>query len=245
MTKKESLRIILRLASLTLFLAMMAVQGISHSPHNFSLFEKKVGISPDSNRVWWDIKIMLEVQGKYEVKEGTIRYKGEYDFIIEWAGFMEEDDGDFLLYKDNSTVKHWTAEETAAYPETTTTLKTNDFSSVPALRMNYILKEKELLILDLFVKGFLVPQNPSAQKIPLILPASAENTHIMQFVDYNLHVFKGSNAIMIPENRMSKMPVKQEFTWKWKHQGWQTELKKPTFLSSSHTAKLKITIAEH
>jgi hypothetical protein len=228
--------------AITLLLVCIPIQGdfLNHASPIKSDSHSRT--SHDIQTTWWSIQIIVEVDGKYLLREGPCKFEGDFQFVIEWSGYMEEDDGDFLLYRDRCKLKQWSAEETAFYPDSTSTKNTSDFSAVPALQMNYILKEKENLILDLFVEGVPIPQNSSDQKTVLVLPASAENTNILKLVEYDSYLQKGSNVIMIPEKAMRRMPVEKEFSWKWKHQGWREEQKKPLFVSSSHSAKLHITI---
>ncbi|UCC40448.1 MAG: hypothetical protein JSV96_03080 [Candidatus Aminicenantes bacterium] len=202
-------------------------------------------ITPSSNKktpLWWEVKVVLDSKGNYSVKEGLHSYPGNYSFIIVWTGFMEKDNGDFILYHEDFKLLHWEAQEISSNPEILSTLSTGNFSDKPFLNMNYILKKEENLYFDFSVNGFCIPQNESEYKFYLYLPVSEENSERFSEIDYDAFVFKGSNRIFLEEKKIYTKSAKKDFCWNWRYQGWQIGAEKSVFLSHIHEVKVEIFI---
>jgi len=189
---------------------------------------------------WWEVKLVLESKGNYSVREGLYSFPGNYSFTIVWTGFMEKDNGDFILYHEDYKLLHWEAQESSSNPDIISTLFTADFSDKPSLKMNYVLKREGCLYFDFSIKGFNIPQNESKHKFYLNLPVSEENSERFSEINYDLYVFKGSNCVFLEEQKIYSKSTKKNFSWRWKHQGWQMESEKPVFLSHIHEVNVEI-----
>lgn len=196
--------------------------------------------SYEDGPTWWKIKLVLDSKGNYNIRERSHSYPGNYSFTIVWTGFMEKDNGDFILYHEDSKLLHWEAQESSSNPDAMNTLFTVDFSDEPFLNMNYVLKREGNLYFDFSVKGFAIPQNESKHKYYLNLPVSEENSERFSEIDYDTYVFKGSNRIFLGEQKIYIKSVKKDFSWKWKHQGWQIGTERLVHFSHIHEVKVEI-----
>jgi hypothetical protein len=205
-----------------------------------------INVSSDKDGpAWWEVKLVLDSKGDYSVKEGSHFYPGSYSFSIVWTGFMEKDNGDFILYHKDFKLLHWEAQETSSNPDNMNTLFTGDFSDEPLLNMNYILKREGNLYFDFSVKGFFIPQNESEYEFYLNLPVSEENSERFSEIDYDTYVFNGSNRIFLGEQAIYTQSVKKDFSWKWKYQGWQIGAERLVFFSHMHEVKVEIFVIPH
>jgi len=195
--------------------------------------------------LWWEIKILLISNGNYKVDEGNSSYSAHYSFTLLWTGCMERDNGDYLLYYENSELISFEAEEKGIFPESTKIICTDDFQDKPSFKLNYILRKGENLHFDFFVKSFLIPKNESKRKYQLSLPASKENSRRSSEIDYNLYVSKGSNLIFLVEKGIYLDTVKKKFAWKWKYQKPHIPRSMLAFFSYSHDVKVEISIHPH
>lgn len=196
--------------------------------------------SYEDGPTWWEIKLVLDSKGNYNIREGSHSYPGNYSFTIVWTGFMEKDNGDFILYHEDSKLLHWEAQESSSNPDAMNTLFTVDFPDEPFLNMNYVLKREGNLHFDFSVNGFAIPQNESRHKYYLNLPVSEENSERFSEIDYDSYVFKGSNRIFLDEQKIYIKSVKKEFSWKWKYQGWQIGTERLVHLSHIHEVSVEI-----
>lgn len=192
--------------------------------------------------LWWEIKILLISNGNYKVNEENSSYSAHYSFTLLWTGCMERDNGDYLLYYENSELISFEAKEKGIFPESTKIIGTDDFQDKPSFKLNYILKKGENLHFDFFVRSFIIPQNESEHKFQLSLPASKENSRRSSKIDYNLFVSKGSNLIFLKEKEIYLNTVKKKFAWKWKYQKPHIPRSMLAFFSNSHDVKVEISI---
>ncbi len=158
---------------------------------------------------------------------------------------MEKDNGDYLLYYENSELISFEAEETGIYPESIKIINTNDFQDKPYFKLNYILRKGENLHFDFFVKSFLIPKNKSKSKYQLSLPASKENSLHSSEIDYNLYITKGSNLVFLEEKGIFLDTVEKKFYWKWRYQKPRLPQSMPAFFSHSHDVNVEISIEPH
>ncbi len=195
--------------------------------------------------LWWEIKILLISNGNYKVDEGNSSYSAHYAFTLLWTGCMEKDNGDYLLYYENSELISFEAEEKGIFPESTKIIRADDFHDKPSFKLNYILRKGENLHFDFFVKSFLIPKNKSEHKFHLDLPASEENSRHSSEINYNLFVSKGSNLIFLEEREIYLDTVEKKFAWKWKYQKQHPNPSMPVFFFNSHDVKVEVSIDPH
>lgn len=194
---------------------------------------------------WWEIKMTISAKGEYKQDAREAQYSGIYAFTIAWAGAMEVDQDDYLLYHTSSELLQWEAQERAAYPQEIKVLTTQDFPDKPELKVNYILKKGDGLYLDFVVRGFDVPLSPATEHFYLDLPTSEEHTFAPSRGGYNLHVKTGTNKIFLDEKQINRSPQEKSFAWTWKNQAWLQETAKNVFQSNSHSVQVKIIITPH
>jgi hypothetical protein len=190
----------------------------------------------------WKVEITLEARGKYQLGAPEREYRGSYAFAFRWNGTLERDDQDFLLVHNGCELVRWEIEESATAGNSLVILKTPEITEKPELKVNYILKEKGVLLFNFLVMGFDVPRNPSAEHFYLILPASAENSGRFEGIHYNPCVKTGSNQIAIEETPVLHGPLEKSFSWTWEHQGWVQGLEHTVFQANGHEARVKIAI---
>jgi hypothetical protein len=192
---------------------------------------------------WWEIKMTITVQGEYRQDAREVTHSGTYAFTIVWAGAMEKDPDDYILYHTSYDLTRWEAEERAAYPQEMRTLTTQDFQDKPELKVNYVLRKDGRLYFDFIIKGFEAPLSPAPEHFPVQLPASEENTSGLAGSSYNPHVQTGSNKVYLEEKQFEKASLEKDFAWTWKFQTWVQQMDKSIFQANSHKVQVKIFIA--
>jgi len=223
-----------------LLISLFTIPHLLQPAHSFLFFT-----SDQALPLWWEIKILLSSSGNYKIDEKNSSYSAHYSFTLLWTGCMEKDNGDYLLYYENSELISFEAEEKGRYPESTKIIYTDDFYDKPSFKLNYILRKGENLHFDFFVKSFLIPKNKSKRKYQLSLPASKESSRRSSEIDYNLYVTKGSNLIFLEEKGIFLDTVEKKFAWKWRYQKPRLPQSMPAFFSNSHDVKVEISIDPH
>jgi len=201
--------------------------------------------SPAGSRLsprWWDVNLSLKTQGDYRWDEGGPAVVGHYSFAVRWTGWLEEDDHDFLLYRLDSRLNDWEAQETSSLTESPAVLTTKDFRERPVFILKYIIREEEDLRLDFLIEPLAVPQGRAEDAFPLLLPSSEQNGQHEMEIDYNACVIKGSNRIELPESAIYAGPVEKTFTWVWKHQKWLPLDRRTVFASQSHKVLITLSV---
>lgn len=191
---------------------------------------------------WWEIKLLINTDGDYVVKEGKKSYTGHYSFTLLWTGCMEEDMDDYIIYHENSNLLQWEAQEKAQSPDFSGVLSADDFSGKPRFDFHYIMRRGEDLHFDFQVDGFFVPQNNSDFKFYLNFPTSKEKTKYPSKFDYNTYVSQGSNSIYIKEEEIYLITVEKTCLWEWKFQKRLSREKIPVSLSNSHKVEVAVSI---
>lgn len=193
---------------------------------------------------WWEIRIVLVSNGEYLTKEKKTEYLGQYAYSIQWTGSMEPDEGDFIIYHEHSQLLRWDAQEKAQSPNSAETLSSDDFLEKPSFKFNCLLQREKKIHFDFLINGISIPQNESKNKFNLILPASKENTSQYSTKNYNPHVYKGSNKILLNKEDIFNDSVKKKFAWSWQHRIGDRQ-KTPVYLSQSHDVEVDISIIPH
>jgi len=194
---------------------------------------------------WWEIKMTITVQGEYRQDAREVVHSGTYAFTIVWTGATEKDPDDYILYHTNYELKHWEAEERAAYPQEIRFFTTRDFPDKPELKVNYVLKIEGGLYFDFFIKGFEVPLSPAPEHFLVQMPASEENTSGPAAGSYNTHVQTGSNRVYLEEKQFQKASLEKDFAWTWKSQTWVQQMENSIYQANSHKVQVKIFIEPH
>lgn len=193
---------------------------------------------------WWEIEILIESKGTYSLTRKDVSYKGDYSFVLEWTGCMEQDDEDFLLFHEDWNLRSWEASEKAISPSSRVVLSTLNFQEKPRFRLNYILKREDFLFFDFAVLGFSIPQHMSGENFLLTLPASAEYAD-QAGTSYNVYVTRGSNRIVLQEKTLKKENVKKSFAWHWEDKEHPSGEKNVNHFFHGHDVKVTVTMLTH
>lgn len=193
----------------------------------------------------WDIQIIVEADGRYGLETRQSRHEGSYRLRAHWLGLMERDDEDFLLLHKERSLEKWEAEERSTRGEDLALLKTANFSEQPELRVNYVLREEDFLLIDFVVAGFDIPRALSSDVFPLALPAAAGGRSWFIGQAYDPFVIKGSNRIAIPLASILKGPEVRKFPWTWRYRGWLPRSDQNLLVTQSHEAVVTVSITPH
>lgn len=194
---------------------------------------------------WWDIEILLTVDGKYGLRQGDSVATADFAFSTRWRGSIERDDADYLLYHANSELIRWTLREKSLNEDILSLLTESDAAGKPSFRMNYILSQGDDLVFDFAVEGFPVPVGPAPARFDLALPKTrggAEHSTDSRYDDFVVH---GSNAVRINEAKIYRGAVERNFSWSWKHEKWLMGQTENIFISNLHKASVKIIVVPH
>lgn len=191
---------------------------------------------------WWEVSIDLKTDGDYKLDEGGPSFSGHYSFAVRWTGWLERDEHDYLLYRLDSSLYNWEAQETTSLTEPKVILTTKDFLERPTFALKYIIRDGEDLHLDFIVDPMAVPQARPEDAFLLLLPSSEKNGQRESQIDYNACVIKGSNRIMLPESAIYAGPVAKTYAWTWKHQQWLPKEQRTVFTSQSHKVEMSLSI---
>ena len=206
-----------------------------------SLFPQVPGAPP----WWWEVSLYLKADGEYKLDEGGPSAVGHFSFAVQWTGWLEKDDHDYLLYRLDCRLCDWEAQETFFLPETTRVLTTNDFPDQPGFNLKYLIRVGDNLNFDFLVDGMAVPQAHSEDAFLLLLPSSEQNGQKKSQINYNDYVLKGSNRVEVPESEIYSGTVTRAYAWTWKNQQWLPKQQRTVFTSQSHRVKVNLTIIPH
>jgi hypothetical protein len=190
----------------------------------------------------WEVRINMKTDGDYRLEEGGPAFAGRYSFVVCWTGWLEKEDNDYLLYRLDTQLLNWTAEETTSLTENSEFLTAEDFRERPTFSLKYIIRDGEDLSLDFIVDPMTVPQARSEGGFPLLLPSSEQHNQRESQISYNAHIIKGSNRVKIPELAIYAGPVARTFAWEWRHQEWLPQERQTTFASQSHDVEVDVSI---
>lgn len=177
-------------------------------------------LRPDENPDWWEVRLIVSVQGEYRVGARAPQAKGapvagEYSYRARWVGRLEPDEDDFLLVHLKTEVLEWRLSERAGAPGRETRLEIPD-TPAPDLRLNYVLKEGKSLEFDFVLDGVLsVPLHNHPAKARLDLPRSATPPDGLPGHHYDDDVRRGSNRVVIPAEVLERRKAERRFAWEW------------------------------
>ncbi len=191
---------------------------------------------------WWEVSLNLEADGEFKLDDGVPSAIGHFSFAVQWTGWLEKDDHDYLLYRLDCRLCNWEARETFFLPGATRVLTTNDFTARPGFNLKYLIRVGDNLNFDFLVDGMAVPQAHSEDAFPLLLPSSEQNDQKKSEISYNDHVIKGSNRVEVLESKIYCGPVSRAYAWTWKDQKWVLSQQRAVFTSQSHRVKVDLTI---
>jgi hypothetical protein len=192
----------------------------------------------------WTIKVTVEARGEYGLEGREERVSGSYELAFVWTGALEQDGEDYLLLHDRCDLVRWTIEERATTPSRITLLTAADIGDRPELKVNYVLRTKEGVKVDLFIRGFDVPHAPAPESFYLQLPASAENRSRTDGLDYDLSVTTGSNSVVLDDGRIRRGAENASFEWTWRRRSWVQRQDQTLLLTNGHEATVTVEVRE-
>jgi len=200
---------------------------------------------PAGTAPWWEARLVLAVRGGYEVKAPAASFTGEFAYGARWAGILEPDGPDVLLYHARTEEREWRLSERAVRPEGTVVLTEKDAPWRPELRVHYVLRLEGELIFDVTVQGFKVPVGASPDRVDLDLPASREHGGAAAG-GYDDFVTGGTNRIALRADALDKRSVEKPFAWAWKRERWVALASGTTVrLSGAHKVSGTVTLVRH
>jgi hypothetical protein len=236
------MRIRLRAAFLLKGLLFSLAVLIFSASRPYPTAQERSGSRPPHPPRKWEVRIDLKTVGDYRFEEGGPNFNGHYSFAVRWTGWLERDDHDYLLYRLDSRLCDWEAQETASLTTEERVLSTKDFDQRPAFALRYVIRDGDDLSLDFIVDPLSVPQARPEDAFPLLLPSSAQNGQRQSQVDYNSGVTVGSNRVELPESMIYAGPVTRTYTWSWKHQEWVPLERRTVFTFQSHNVEVQLCI---
>jgi hypothetical protein len=168
---------------------------------------------PGPAPVGWDVRLTVSVQGTYTLRGHGRPLAGEFVCRARYEGRLHPDGDDFLLVHVRTDVLEWSLRETAGRGETASVLEAPG-SPFPALRLNYILREKKKIELDFAFDGPTIPLHPYPLAIPLALPRTAGPVGARP--GYDDLILNGSNRIVLPETDLLRRRPERTFAWSWR-----------------------------
>ena len=193
----------------------------------------------------WDVQISVESKGRYGLEGRDARYDGSFAFTLLWVGLMTRDDEDYLLVHNKVDIERWTAEERAQGSGGSVLLKTEDFDEKPELQVNYVLRERDGLRIDLEVKGFAVPRTPSAESFELVFPSSAGDPANLARLRYDIFIASGSNHVILNEKSFQSGPEVKKFRWTWRYRTWVPRADQTILAYQLHEAEVTVAVTPH
>ncbi len=193
----------------------------------------------------WELSLLVEVKGSYEIEKRPYPIRGEYILIINWKSSMEKDNGDYLLYKGEEKIIEWKGKETIYNLDNFLSYEKVDLSNYPPpqLNVNYLLKKENIINLDFNFSSFLVPYWELESKRRLIMPCSAQNEFLNPHLKYNRNIIKGSNKICFEEKELyAKKKINKTFTWQWRRTERTFQENELIVFLNFHTVNVKLEI---
>jgi hypothetical protein len=200
---------------------------------------------PSPRPSWWEVSLSLTVKGSYIIEGGDAPLHGEFTCRARWAGTIELDGNDFLLYNLKTEVLEWRLEEKAGPPKEESLLLVQEISEAPHLRLNYVLREGSDLRFDCEFMEISIPLHASSVKAKLEFPCSSGHAAFPPGAGYGSGVSRGSNRIVIPGSDLERRSAERTFSWKWQREKRITGESGTFLLTQRHTAEAVVALIAH
>ena len=200
---------------------------------------------PSPGPSWWEVSLSVTVKGSYVIEGGDAPLHGEYTCRARWAGTLELDENDFLLYNLKTEVLEWRLEEKAGPPKEESLLLAQEISKAPHLRLNYVLREGSDLRFDCEFMEVSIPLHASSVKAKLEFPRSSGHAAFSPGAGYGSGVSRGSNRIVIPGSDLERRSAERTFSWKWQREKLITGESGTFLLTQRHTAEAVVALIAH
>jgi hypothetical protein len=200
---------------------------------------------PSPGPSWWEVSLSVTVKGSYVIEGGDAPLHGEFTCRARWAGTIELDENDFLLYNLKTEVLEWRLEEKAGPPKEESLLLAQEISGAPHLRLNYVLREGSDLRFDYEFMEVSIPLHASSVKAKLEFPRSSGHVAFSPGLGYGSGVSRGSNQVVIQGTDLERRAVERTFSWKWQREKRVSGSSKIFLLTQRHTAEAVVALIAH
>ena len=230
MEKRYARRALGPLAGILLALALAAALSFSRPPPGPS---------------WWEVGLSVTVKGGYVIEGAGAPVSGEFTCRARWAGTLELDGNDFLLYHLKTEVPEWRLAEKAGLPKEERLLLIQEASEAPRLRLNYVLREGSDLRFDYEFGEISVPLHASPVKTNLEFPRSSGPVALSPDSGYGSGVNRGSNRVVVPESDLERRAAERTFSWEWQREKRIAGASGTFLITQKHRAEVVVTLIVH
>ena len=190
---------------------------------------------------WWDIEVRLTTKGRYSLTQGGTAYSGEYVLKETWWGNMEKDQDDYRLFHSRQETVEWKFLENAVSGGITKILTEKDCPDGPSFRINYVLRENNLVRFFIVVENFPVPKNVPAGGFEPVQEDAFRGPDPGP-LPYDGNVSRGSNDVALEEKAVLSGPVERVFQWEWKGYQPPPVPESAVALFNFHQAEVRISV---
>jgi len=194
---------------------------------------------------WWEVSLSVTVKGSYVIEGGETPLRGEFTCRARWAGTIELDENDFLLYHLKTEVLEWRLAEKSGLPKGESLLLAQETSETPRLRLNYVLREGSDLRFDYEFSEVSVPLHASRVKANLEFPRSSGHVALSPGSGYGSGVSRGSNQVVIQGSDLERRAAERTFSWEWQREKRITGNSGTFLLTQRHTAEAVVALIAH
>lgn len=194
---------------------------------------------------WWEASLSVTVKGSYVIEGGKSPLHGEFTYRARWAGTIELDENDFLLYHLKTDVLEWRLAEKTGLPKAESLLLAHGASDAPIFRLNYVLREGSDLRFDYEFAEVSIPLHACPAKATLEFPRSSGHLAFSPGASYESRVRRGSNRIVIPGSDLERRSAERTFSWKWQREKRITAGSGTFLLTQGHTAEAVVALVAH
>ncbi len=187
----------------------------------------------------------MTVKGGYVIEGGETPIRGEFTCRARWAGTIELDEKDFLLYHLKTEVLEWRLAEKAFLPEGESLIVAPENSEKPALRMNYVLRDGPDLRFDYEFGEVPIPLHASPVKVALEFPRSPGPGDPSPGSNYSGFVSRGSDRIVIPGSDLDRLVPERTFSWEWRRERRVVRDSRTFLVIQHHTVEAVISLVAH
>lgn len=167
--------------------------------------------APAGGPGWWEVRLSVEATGAFTVRGGGgAAVSGEYALRARFEGRLNPDGDDFVLVHIRTETPEWSLRTTSGGGEAAAPGE----APAPALRLNYVLREKDLIDLDFAFEDRTIPLPAGPAGIALELPVSARRTAPGRSGDEG-DILSGSNRIALPASDLARRRAERAFAWSW------------------------------
>ncbi|HPW17311.1 MAG TPA: hypothetical protein PLP83_02895 [Candidatus Aminicenantes bacterium] len=183
----------------------------------------------------WEVRLTVSVQGRYSLEGAGPRVFGEYACRARFVGRLDPDDGDFVLVHLRTEALDWHLRERAGRGGTAGAREAGK-DAAPALRLNYVLREKREIVLDFDFGTLDLPLHEHPAAFRLELPRSPGSPA------YDGAVSGGSNRVALPASDLGRRRPERTFAWSWGREERVIGASGAWVVSQSHTADVAVSL---